>query len=149
MDDDDWFMDAAKEAAKLYNDAPRTTWGSGERVAEIKAKMLAEVVDTKLTVDAAKLFKGVASGTIGTSAGITKYGGSGGIIPGIPETNYNAARTIIPRPGSTPTPEQGLDAIVKAVKSAGDADAVLRVGGEWITKITNQITEAIREEAEE
>lgn len=57
-----------------------------------------------------------------------------------------------PRPGSQPAPptaEQGMAAILATVVSAGDSDAVLKAGGEWITKVTNAITKVIREADEE
>ena len=42
-----------------------------------------------------------------------------------------------------PTPEEGLQAILEAVRTAGDSDAVFKAGGEWIAKITNGISEEI------
>lgn len=58
-------------------------------------------------------------------------------------TVVNALATVryaVPPP---PTAEDGLAAIMYAVVSAPDS---FEAAGEWITRITNEITKAIREE---
>ena len=47
-------------------------------------------------------------------------------------------------PVTVTTPDEALTLIIDTVKSITDPDEAYRVGGEWITKITNGITAALK-----
>lgn len=47
------------------------------------------------------------------------------------------------------TPEEAMKVIVNAVKSVVDPDEAFKLAGEWITRITNQITAALKNREDE
>lgn len=68
-----------------------------------------------------------------------------GVTPG--RTSGGARYGAVTQPSASsrrPTPEEGLDAIVRHIEGSSDADEAFKRAGEWITRITNAITTASR-----
>lgn len=56
-----------------------------------------------------------------------------------------AASTPAPAPAVVATtPEAAMQVILDSIRKAGDPDAVFKSAGEWITKITNEISDLTR-----
>lgn len=168
MNEDDWFAKAAREA-----EASERGRAARERAEQVERENRLWERERKITLArreaalkaatppprpaeaaaAAALFEAVAAGKVPLSTGTSPsyraprpghpYYSPGGAI-GLADSMRPPASRF-----PSPTPEQGLEAILKAIRKAGDADAVFKAGGEWISKITNAITEVIREADDE
>ena len=68
-------------------------------------------------------------------------------------TTTSGPITPEPEPAATPvkpvTPEQALKIIIASIKAEKDPDKAFKLGGEWITRITNEITDALKSVEEE
>lgn len=123
---DDWFRDAVDEV-----------------VADKKVQSLARsVVRAQALGEAADRMPGRANPAaeaireFSEAAYKITWARDGGSVWAIDEADAQAE-------SKPPTPEEGLQAILEAVRTAGDSDAVFKAGGEWIAKITNGISEEI------
>lgn len=152
---DNWFENLAKEAEaseraqeareraerlKRYEEAAERT--EIERLARLaRATPPPRPGEARI---AASIFEEVASGAAPPlGSGPNPWGGiSGGIYTSGGVTG--SMRPPKPEPAK-PTPTQGLDAIIEEIAKAGDADAVFKAGGDWITRITNAITDVIKQ----
>lgn len=52
---------------------------------------------------------------------------------------------VAPEPVVATTPNEALEIIIASIKSITDPDEALKAGGEWMTKVTNAITVALKE----
>lgn len=135
-EEENWFLVAASEAentdkAKLVAKLRAEREAELDRIGASMAAMGAASTKTTAALrEAAETFAAVGSGA--------RPAYIAGTFPLSPQANRHS-NTLKPI-----TPEQGLNAIIAAVAGAGDADAVMKAGGEWMTRVTNKITEAIR-----
>ena len=70
------------------------------------------------------------------------------ITPSEPETTPATTPAL---PAKPTTPDEAVAIILDAIKSAGNSDAVFKAAGEWITRITNDIsalTRAVEDDGE-
>lgn len=149
--DDDWFTAAADEVVRSLSPAAK------RRLEEAESQKRA-MAGTRRTAseaaEAAAVFGAVASGSapaLGSGPNpvlsIPSYMPPRTARRGPP--NSEELRRVRESRSAIITPEKGLEAILEAVRTAGDSDAVLKAGGEWITKITNQISQVIRDADDE
>lgn len=139
-EDDGWFEDALDEVTESRR--AKAIAGAAKRVESARrAAAFSSVRSPREVAEAATTFEAVKRGVAPALGTGVRVGVGGGPV----YTHTAASNTTTFTMPQHVTPNQGLDAIVEAVRDAGDPDEVLRVGGEWITRITNAITEAIRE----
>lgn len=162
MASNDWFSEAAKEVSET----PAAIWARREREfaeKQEKRSFIDQAVRDLAAAEAARIFEAVARGEALYTGGPTKIrktvykvpGGSasggytpeGGLSVFKPAHNSNSTTR-----SPAISPQQGLNAILNAVRHAGDGmgdddkDAeMFKVAGEWITKITNGITGVLKE----
>lgn len=86
-------------------------------------------VDVKSLNGAYNLVKQVRATTLAAAAAL---GGTG------------APTVVTAAPGHVVTPEEALEVILLTITSEKDADKAFKLGGEWITKVTNAITAALK-----
>jgi hypothetical protein len=160
VDEDNWFekagreAEATKRAREAY--ARREAAAYDKRQAEkLEARRLAAQAAMtppprpREAAAAKELFEAVATGRVSMSTEVTT-GGLGYAAAGRyhhPGPQYRPEAIQAQSRFPKPTPEQGLEAILKGIRETSDED-LLRVAGEWITKVTNGITEILRNREE-
>jgi len=138
-DKENWFLVAAHEAENTKK---------AKLVAKLRADRDAELkrIETSIAAMGSASMKSTAA--LREAAATFTAVGSGARPAyepgGIPSDGTWGRTERHPAPPRPITAEQGLNAIIAAVAGAGDADAVMKAGGEWMTRVTNKITEAIR-----
>lgn len=158
-DDDNWFDRAAREAAsgtaahkaqERAKQAARTKYEQ-ERAAIAKREQLKGASQPPETVASARsIFDDVDLGRLDPAgAGVETWRKvPGGIVSGITTRSgmpiHAAPGTVPGKPGPWPTditPEEGLEAIFKAVRTAPDIQAA---ASKWLIAATNGITDITR-----
>ena len=145
--EDDWFAEAAKEVGETKKAKEIA------RLAGFRDRQAERDRATKERRDRARATPATAA-IAAMSYGITPGGGrSMGTFPTPPPPTPPFMPRVRPgreRPDATATEsaDKGLQSIVYLIQSsasANDPDAVLKVAGQWITKITNAITQVVKD----
>jgi|GEM_PF-4667928 len=138
---DDWFSDAADEVVADEKVQDRA-WSAvrSQVLGEAASRAPGRVSDAAEAIrefgEAAYKITWAPDGSGESTSSLARSWAAGGV--------QVASNTGGPPCDPSPiTPEEGLQAILKAVRTAGDSDAVFKAGGEWIAKITNGISEEI------
>lgn len=145
---DDWFTDAAdkvvgSKAGKSARDAAeKSSLDALALERSVTAIASAVAASARLADDAAKSFAAVAAG-MAPIMSPTTYTYTH--VPTKRSVSYDSGRTGRPSNANSVTPDEAMKVILEAVSKAGDTDEVFRVGGEWITKLTNNISQIIRD----
>lgn len=135
MQKGDWFEWAIEEVDREAKERAKRLNAVQEQAAMLEAKIkemerTSKLNRTSTAAGFASIFSGVKAGTIPT------------VSKSSAPTYSNRGYEATPR---RPTAQQGLEAILDAIRDAGDADEVMAAAGLWITKITNEITAIVRE----
>lgn len=131
---------------------------TGSRVDDnvVRQDMLAAGVLKGTVSKIMTVVKGLRNGAIGSSH-LTSLSGAYGAVKDaekkiLAEALEDLESPPAPPPARTTTPDEAMNIILKSIREAGDEDAVYKAAGEWITKITQEITkvtESVHQDNEE